>query len=270
MLAKIDDIKMRCVFRALLAAFVLGTAVAAATANTSVVLRYFETRGRAEVIRLALEEAGLHYRQELHSPEQWPSIKSAGIESGLFPFGQVPSLSYDGFHLVQSLAILRFLGQKHGFYPSKFEEQARVEMITGASEDFKLRYGRLIYDPEFDQKKTEYLQKTLPEWLSHFNRWLVQNKGEYLVGNRLTTADLAMFDVLAAHLSLDPQCLQPFPELEAFFLRIALRPAISKYLASDRRPKFQNGASASFDNKARPGADLLEYVRDRAQSERDL
>jgi len=246
------------------AVFVLATAV---TANTDIVLRYFETRGRAELIRLALEEAGLQYRQELHSPDQWLNIKSAGIESGLFPFGQVPSLSYHGFHMVQSLAILRFLGQKHDFYPSNMEEQARVEMITGGSEDLRLRYSRLVYDPEFDQKKSEYLQKTLPEWLSHFNRWLVQNKGEYFVGNRLTTADLAMFDVLSSNLALDPKCLKPFPELETFFLRIASRPSISKYLASDRRPKFQNGASAFFDNKSRPGAHVLEYVQ---ATERDL
>ena len=44
----------------------------------------------------------------------WTEAKKVEIESGLFAFSQVPSLTYGETSLVQSEAILRFLARKHG------------------------------------------------------------------------------------------------------------------------------------------------------------
>ena len=54
--------------------------------------------------------------------------KPAGIESGLLPFGQVPSMTYtdvkkDTFQMVQSVAILRFLAKRHDFYGASEHEE---------------------------------------------------------------------------------------------------------------------------------------------------
>ncbi len=47
--------------------------------------------------------------------DEWPKVKSSGIESGLLPFGQVPALHIDDMDVVQTGAIIRYLGRKYLF-----------------------------------------------------------------------------------------------------------------------------------------------------------
>ncbi len=110
----------------------------------SITLRYFDIRGLAEPIRLTLAALGLDYEEVKYQrcptnslgakecPQgviDWDVAKQEGIESGLLPFGQVPSLTYKDhesgktFEMVQSHAILRFLAKKHSFYGTSEEEE---------------------------------------------------------------------------------------------------------------------------------------------------
>lgn len=110
----------------------------------SITLRYFDIRGLAEPIRLTLAAIGLDYEEFKYArcptnPQgatecppgvtDWNVAKQEGIESGLLPFGQVPSLTYKDaasgktFEMVQSHAILRFLARRHNFYGTSEEEE---------------------------------------------------------------------------------------------------------------------------------------------------
>lgn len=53
-----------------------------------VTLHYFGLRGRAEGIRLMLEDFEIPYVETNFTKESWPEIKKKGIETGLFTFGQ--------------------------------------------------------------------------------------------------------------------------------------------------------------------------------------
>ena len=53
-----------------------------------VTLHYFGIRGRAEGIRLMMEDNGIQYQDTNYSKVDWPAIKQKGIETGLFTFGQ--------------------------------------------------------------------------------------------------------------------------------------------------------------------------------------
>jgi hypothetical protein len=50
------------------------------------VITYFNVRGRAEVIRLLLEEVGVEYRERRVAVEEWSALKAT------LPFGQLPCL----------------------------------------------------------------------------------------------------------------------------------------------------------------------------------
>ena len=91
--------------------------------SETVTLRYFDIRGLAEPIRLALSYLNIDYEEVKYArcaPDckdgltDWTEAKKVGTESGLFAFSQVPSLTYGETSLVQSEAILRFLARKHG------------------------------------------------------------------------------------------------------------------------------------------------------------
>lgn len=53
-----------------------------------VTLHYFGTRGRAEGIRLIMEDFEIPYAETNFTSADWPVIKEKGIETGLFTFGQ--------------------------------------------------------------------------------------------------------------------------------------------------------------------------------------
>ena len=69
----------------------------------SAVLRYFAGRGRAEAIRMLLEETQTPFSEVRYTKDTWAKAKEEGLANGTFPFGQVPSLTtHDGKDLVQT------------------------------------------------------------------------------------------------------------------------------------------------------------------------
>ena len=80
-------------------------------------LTYFPYRGNGEQIRLLLQEAKMDYEFEGIPQEKFHERKQE------FEFGQVPCLNIDGKRLVQSHAIMVYLGVKYGFYPLNNESE---------------------------------------------------------------------------------------------------------------------------------------------------
>merc|ERR1711953_415629 len=65
-------------------------------------LSYFNARGRAETARLILAHAGVRYIDQRLTGDQFASVKSR------LPYGQLPSLKYDGEVICTSMAIARW------------------------------------------------------------------------------------------------------------------------------------------------------------------
>ena len=82
-------------------------------------LHYFDIYGRGEQIRLMLDKKGVRYTDRRFTFEQWPEIKDQ------MPGKAVPAWEdRSGVMMNESLAILRYLGKKCGYYPSKDLEMA--------------------------------------------------------------------------------------------------------------------------------------------------
>ena len=86
---------------------------------TKPTLTYFNTSGRADLLRLILEVAGVAYDYEaLNVPfypstgKDWFDYKQENADHLLF--GQVPRYQDGSVDLVQSNAIARYLAQKYG------------------------------------------------------------------------------------------------------------------------------------------------------------
>eukprot|EP00949_MAST-11_sp_MAST-11-sp1_P001208 g1208.t1 len=232
-----------------------------------IVLRYFESRGRAEPIRLQLENLGLQYEDIRYAPEDW---RSTWKKSGKFPFEQLPSLSYCPTHdekdpacvdLVQTHTIMRFLGRKFNAYDEG--DRHWIDLVADGAEDFRGKYTRLAYDRDYTGKMDTYMQETLPTWLGHFERLKGQlklGKPRFFVSDKLTHADTFVFYVLDLNERLlGPGVLDDYPLLKAFKREVQSVPSIRAYLDSDRIPTFANGKSAFLDNPANPppGSDEL-------------
>ena len=112
-------------------------------------LNYFDARGRGEAIRLAFADNGVKFKENAFSSELWGKERDDGLKAiwtaaGRLPFGQVPLLTggdYDtrgnwtSFELVQSHAILRYIGRRGswdglrytpGYYEGRYDAGGRV------------------------------------------------------------------------------------------------------------------------------------------------
>ncbi len=110
-------------------------------------------RGLGEACRLALEEAGVPYTQELYSDATWPAAKAAGLADGSLPFGQVPALTTgDGVRLVQSQAIVKYVAHRAGFACAPgADAQARCDMLAQGAADLRRQLSQALAQPDFSE-----------------------------------------------------------------------------------------------------------------------
>ena len=212
-------------------------------------LIYFPARGRAEVIRLVLAEAGVDYQEHPVGkgtppvngrPTDFAALKA----SGDLPFEAVPVWEEPGgFRLAQSLAILNHLGRTHGLGGRTPAEAAQRDQWLGAVEDVRAELRKLASVPQ-DQRaaaRAELRSSTLPRWFGYLDRLLRANRDGtgFTVGEGPTVADLALYYLL--ELVRDNgmgDAVDRYPVLVAFARRIASRPRIAAYLASPKRHPF--------------------------------
>jgi glutathione S-transferase len=212
-------------------------------------LIYFAARGRGEVIRLVLAEAGVDY-QELHVGQGTAPVNGRLTDfaelkaSGELVFGALPVWEdADGFRLAQSNAIINYLGRLTGLHGKTDREQGLVDQAMGGVDDIRVELRKIaVALPGTRALERERITATfLPLWFGYFQRLLEGNKaaGGFLVGEALTIADLTLWYTL--EMIRDNklgEAMASYPVLAGFFERIQKRPRIQDYLVSSRRPLF--------------------------------
>jgi glutathione S-transferase len=211
-------------------------------------LLYFPARGRAEVIRLILAEAGVDW-QEHHVGKGTPPAGGRATDlpaleaEGVLPFGAVPVWEEPGLRLAQSAAIANHLGRRHGLRGATPEEEARCDELLGAVDDVRAELRKLFTCPPEQRGavRADLETKALPRWFARLERVYGPSLAAtgFAAGPRLTVGDLALW--YALEMARDNgfgTALGGCPRLQAFLGRIAERPRLAAYLASPRRPAF--------------------------------
>lgn len=205
--------------------------------TTTYRLTYWPKRGRAEQIRLLLNELGQPY-EDVHVEKGPEFAKLRAQGPRVLPFGSVPVLEDGDFRIAQGPAILSYLARKHGIAPSELQAAARADSIAWAAEDLRIRYFSLFGEGG-PARQADFVKGPWRErWLPCLGGLLEQNGGAFFVGPALTHADVAVWDALDACLQwVEGASLAESPRLAAFFDAFRARPRIAAYLASDRRVK---------------------------------
>lgn len=212
-------------------------------------LVYFTSRGRAELIRLVLAEAGVDYQEHLVGqgtpplngrPTDFATLKA----TPLLPFGAVPVWEeVDGFILAQSAAIASHLARIHGLRGKTPREAAQCDQLLGAYDDVRSELRKVATaPPEGRAAQRELLSaQLLPRWFGDFERLLRANGGGsgWLVGDAFTVADLALWYLVeSCQENGFGAALSACPLLVSYAARVAARPRVAEYLKSPRRPPF--------------------------------
>ena len=218
-----------------------------------------EIQGRGELVRLALEEAGADYVDVARIPGRGMGVPALMryLESRAVrrpPFA--PPFLKAGQQLIgQTANILLFLGPRLGLVPRAeadrlWVHQLQLTIIDLLDEVHATHHpiaSGLYYEdqkPAAKRRAADFIRSRLPKYLGYFEEVLARNRpgGRYMVGGRLTYADLSMFQVVEGLRYAFPRAMARrewrYPRVIALHDRVAARPRIAVYLASERRILF--------------------------------
>eukprot|EP01061_Rhynchopus_euleeides_P039555 TRINITY_DN6786_c0_g1_i1.p2 TRINITY_DN6786_c0_g1~~TRINITY_DN6786_c0_g1_i1.p2 ORF type:complete len:260 (+),score=111.83 TRINITY_DN6786_c0_g1_i1:54-833(+) len=220
-------------------------------------LHYFDVRGLGQAARLMMSDIGLTFTEERYTKDTWASAKEAGLQSGLFPFGQMPVLEHYGndgeyTRIAQSSAILQFLARSYGYYGETLQEQTAIDVMAGGIGDLRRRYGQFVYnkEAESDPKLLEAYKKDVETWTTHYENLLGKHPDQWVGGSKsITWADILLFDLIdTCVMRIDNNALATHPRLIHHYFEVRQRPGIHAYLSSEKNHKWANGPGASYDN----------------------
>ena len=224
-------------------------------------LHYWPTiQGRGEFVRLALEAAGADYVDVARGPES----RGQGVAAMMHyldsptvvhpPFA--PPFLVDGKAVVgQTAAILLYLGPRLGLVAKNelqrlWTHQLQLTIADAVMEAHDTHHPistGLYYEDQKEEavrRAKAFREERIPKFFAWFDSVLARNPrgGAWLVGARLSYADLSLFQLVAGLLYAFPlatgRALQQAPLVAGLHARVAQHRRVATYLASERRIPF--------------------------------
>lgn len=213
-------------------------------------------QGRGEFVRLALEEAGADYVDMARRPGRRgvPAMMKILEDQRLpRPPYAPPFLKAGNTIIAQTALILHYLGPRLGLAPRDEAGQLWAHQLQLTITDLVVHIhdthhpvsGWLYYEeqkPSAKRRTADFWRYRMPKFFGYFERVLKNNGGKFTVGRRLSYVDLSMFQIVEGLRYAFPKRMKRFekrvPLLVALHDRVAARPRIKAYLASERRIPF--------------------------------
>lgn len=211
-------------------------------------------QGRGEFVRLALEEGGARYADVARRSSGMSTMIRLldGSRIKRPPYAP-PFLKAGKLMIGQTANVLLYLGPRLGLAPR--DEAGRlwvhqlqltvIDLVKEAHDTHHPLSSQLYYEEQRVAAKrytSLFWQHRLPKYLGYFEDVLKRSGGPYLLGRRLCYADLSLFQIVAGLRYAFPKRMRRFekevPRLAALHDRVAARPRIKAYLASNRRIAF--------------------------------
>ncbi|KAJ4289700.1 hypothetical protein N0V90_011029 [Kalmusia sp. IMI 367209] len=232
--------------------------------------------GRGEFARLAFEATGTPYvdvsnqvQGGIHQVLAVKDDKATQDADGNPPAFAPPALRIHGagkggktLVLSQTPAILAFIGEELGLSGADAAEKAWINALTltaldlnNETHDTHHPVSTLGYyedqKPESLRKATDLREVRIPKFFGYFERVLKGNaagQGKYLVGDKLSYADLTFWQVIHGLKFAFPKELKAreeageFPTIfKTFFPSVSEHGNLKEYLSSDRRKPYSKG-----------------------------
>ena len=213
-----------------------------------------EIQGRGEFVRLALEDAGAEYidvaRRRNGTSAMLKLLEDAKLKTP--PFAP-PFLKAGKLLIGQTANILLYLGPRHGLAPAGEAGRLWVHQLQLTIADFLVEIhdthhpigADLYYEDqrkEARRRTDDFLQSRAPKYLDYFEGVLKRSGGNYLAGRTATYADLSLFQIVEGLRYAFPRAMarleKRHPDVVKVRDRVAERPRIAAYLASERRIPF--------------------------------
>lgn len=175
-------------------------------------LTYFDWSGRAEPIRIALHAAGIPFTDTRVPSEDFQQLKPT------LPLGQVPTLKIDDQVHCQSLALARYTAKLGGLYPADPKEALLVDEACDTIYEMTL-LPKSKCKKQLVEMMLKFVAKKASLAAKHIEGILQQRKGPFVLGYRMTMADLVLAPFVerveeGKYDCVDPKFFKPYPAIQ--------------------------------------------------------
>ena len=217
-------------------------------------------QGRGEVVRLALEEAGVEYvdvaRNSSIQKDNQSTMLDIMQDSKLNSPPFAPPFLVDGSIMIaQAAAILQYLAPKIGLIGNNHTEQIFAHQIQLTISDFLTEVhdthhpiaSELYHEDQIKESKkrsANFIKLRIAKYLNYFESIIANNKSKsgWLIGNTLTYPDLSLFQIIEGLYYAFPKAFTKvannYSNTLALRNAVLVRPNIAAYLKSARRIEF--------------------------------
>jgi len=210
-------------------------------------LAYFDGRGIAETTRMVFAVGKTPLEQIRYEPdfEDTSDFKKAKASGELdVAMGKLPYLDVDGVKFGQSKAIERYAAKQLGLMGSSDIEAAQIDAmcecvvdLKKSDADLEKRLEKLTGDDEKKAEVDKFFTEGMPGNLKLIEKSLPAAPGPWLVGNKLSLADVSFYQSLA-----DPKgyfdnmervktTWQDCPRIKAAMEAVDANPEMKAYIA---------------------------------------
>ncbi|KAF8777973.1 Glutathione S-transferase like protein [Argiope bruennichi] len=152
------------------------------------IVAYWDLRGRGEPIRYLLHFKRVdfedkRYPADVEGFQEWQKDK---FNLG-FDFPNLPYYIDGDIKLTQSIAIMRYLGQKLGLDGKTDEQKRRVLVAEQQSVDFRNKLRSYVMEKEYETTGKDEFLKSVEPMFQQWEKLLEERK--FLAGNDVTYVD---------------------------------------------------------------------------------
>ncbi|KAK3790057.1 hypothetical protein RRG08_038754 [Elysia crispata] len=188
-------------------------------------LVYFDGRGRAELLRLILHQAGVKFEDVRVAFADWPAMKPKS------PFGSLPYLEIDGKAFNESLCLARFAARRHDLIGKTDIDALNIDQILAQADELRQKQFKIgKEESEKAELQKQYVEEQLPAFLAKMNKMLEENKSGFFIGSALTMAELIMYDITENDVKANPNVLDKYPKIAAMRKMVESQPKLKDYL----------------------------------------
>lgn len=204
--------------------------------------------GRGEFVRLALEAAGIEYRDMAREMGAAALTENLEARSGIRPFAP-PYLVHGDFAIAQVAHILAWLADRHDFGAGELDRDLELIMLQLTVTDVIAEVhavhhpiaGSLTYAEQKDAARLtarHFREERIPKFFAYFEDALGANAGPFALGDKWTHVDTSLFQLVEGLRYMFPEWMEGaegrFPRLLACHAAIGRLERVAAYRASDR------------------------------------
>jgi len=155
-------------------------------------LVYFPINGRAFAIRASLRHGKVPYEDVRVTGAQLQQLRGADGWNEHFPLGSMPVMEMGGRTFFQSVPLAKWAAKKSDLYPADELEQLAVDVVMETANELASKLPQHADQAEKKRLREEFAVKMLPRYAAALE---ANVKGPFVLGDRLTVADLTLFNV---------------------------------------------------------------------------